>query len=71
MLTTFKADGVKLIALPVALEDPVYQIDPNQLGQRDMNLLMQLSLLRKDQEGAPPSPQTSVQFDPAHNVCRS
>jgi hypothetical protein len=70
MLATFQADGVKLISLPAALEDPVYRIDPNQLGQRDMTFLMQLNLSRKGEAGSMGSGDTSVQFDPAHNICR-
>lgn len=70
VLAAFQADGVKLIGLPAALEDPVYRIDPNQLGQRDMTFLMQLSMLRKGDDGSKRSADTSVQFDPAHNICR-
>lgn len=70
LLATFQADGVKLIGLPVALEDPVYRIDPNQVGQRDMTFLMQLSLSRKDEDGSVRKADTSIQFDPAHNICR-
>ena len=70
MLAAFQADGVKLVSLPVALEDPVYQIDPNQLGQRDMTFLMQLRMSRKGDEGSTRSADPSVQFDPVHDLCR-
>jgi peptidoglycan/xylan/chitin deacetylase (PgdA/CDA1 family) len=70
MLATLQTDGVKFISLPVALEDPVYQIDPNQVGKRDMTFFMQLSLSRTDEDGAVRKADTSIQFDPAHNICR-
>ena len=63
-----QTDGVKLLSLPVALEEPVYRIDPNQLGQRDMTSLIQLSMSRKGGDGSRIRADTSVQFDPAHNL---
>ena len=70
MLAAFQNDGITLISLPVALEDPVYRIDPNQVGQRDMTFLMQLNLSRKGEDGSVRKADTSIQFDPAHNICR-
>jgi peptidoglycan/xylan/chitin deacetylase (PgdA/CDA1 family) len=70
ILAAFQADGVKLISLPAALEDPVYRIDPNQLGQRDMTFLMQLNMLHKAEEGSSRNASGPIQFDPAHNICQ-
>ena len=45
ILAALKERGVRFISLDAALSDPIYNVDPNQLVQRDTTFLMQLKAL--------------------------